>query len=308
VTLPCPFYYEVFGLRVCSDIHLAELPLLDRPSEWDVEIKCSSFERVEGEITANFAVTEAGAILNVPGSGRFLIVNGDRILVEPDPAGSERNMRLYLLGSAFGAIIHQRELLPLHANSIEINGKAVAFLGHSGAGKSTMAAWFNDRGYNVLADDVCVVKTAGETKPLAFPGIPRLRLWREALEASGRSAADYELSFDDMDKYNVPTREAAKARPLQLGAVYLLEKEASPDAGFSTSELRGIAALDAIMANTYRGAFVPMLDKSKQHLAASLAVASNVPVFEARRLWGHEHLQDQLSRLEQHAQNITSSS
>ena len=78
-------------------------------------------------------------------------------------------------------ILHQRSLLPLHANAMVVEGRAIGFMGHPGAGKSTLAAWFHDRGFDVLADDVCVVTPGPDGRPLAHPGIPRLRLWREAL-------------------------------------------------------------------------------------------------------------------------------
>ena len=70
----------------------------------------------------------------------------------------DANIRLYLLGSAMGVLLHQRGLLPLHANAVEIDGKAFAFMGASGSGKSTLAAWFHDHGYRIIADDVCAVR------------------------------------------------------------------------------------------------------------------------------------------------------
>ena len=44
------------------------------------------------------------------------------------PGASSRNVRVFLLGSAFGALLHQRGLLPLHANAVEVDGRAVATL------------------------------------------------------------------------------------------------------------------------------------------------------------------------------------
>src|SRR5687767_37791 len=92
-------------------------------------------------------------VLRIPEVASYRI-DATSILVSPAPAVPEQNLRLYLLGSAFGALLHQRGLLPLHANAVEIDGKAVAFMGASGEGKSTLAAWFHDRGFNIIADDV----------------------------------------------------------------------------------------------------------------------------------------------------------
>ncbi len=299
------FSYELFGLRVRSQIELPELFPVVFVDDPDVQIGIADLPPIEGEIVDSFAVTAMGAVLNVPEAGRYLIRDGSEILVEPLSGGSERHLRLYLLGSAFGAILHQRGLLPLHANSIEIAGRAVAFLGHSGAGKSTMAAWFHDRGFEILADDVCVV-TFDEARPVAQPGIPRLRMWRDALEASGRSVEAYQLAFDDADKYNVPTRAREAVRPVELGAVYLLRKAEADAPGPLIDPLGGVEALDALVANTYRGAYVRMLGGTRAHLSACLALVKSVPIFAVNRLWGKDHLERQLREVEEHARGVVS--
>lgn len=301
---PFPFQYDLFGLRVASQVELPELVSAAPGPEVDVHIRLGLIPAMEGERHDGFAVTPEGALLNVPRAGRYLIRDGREIVLEPDPTGAETNRRLYLLGSAFGVILHQRNLLPLHANSIEISGSAIAFLGHSGAGKSTMAAWFHDRGFNVLADDVCVVTTDGNGPPLAQPGIPRLRLWRDALEASGRTPEGYELSFDDMDKYNVPTRPGEAKRPLPLGAVYLLDSPNPEIRRTSFQRLTGVAALEALVSNTYRGAYVQMLGGTQRHLSACIAMARMVPVFAISRVWGRDHIDAELAALEDHARSV----
>ena len=149
-----------------------------------------------------------------------------------------------------------------------------------------MAACFHDRGFEILSDDVCVV---GEG-PTAFAGIPRLRLWREALEASGRTVDGYEMSFEDMDKYNVPIGDD-KTRPSQapLSHLYLLD-----DAGGShapgISPIRGSSAVEALVANTYRGAYVPLMGRTQSHLQACIKLAREAPVFRVSRLWGLDSL------------------
>jgi hypothetical protein len=294
--------FSLFGLRVRSDIPLPELSR-GAEGEPDVIIKRGSLPPIEGERVNSIAVTAEGAILNIPRVGRYLIREGREIVVEADPAGSERHLRLFLLGSAFGGILHQRHLLPLHANSIEFGGRAVAFMGHSGAGKSTMAAWFHDRGFNVLADDVCVVTFEGGA-PMAQPGIPRLRMWRDALEASGRSAEAHELSFDDADKYNVPTRQGGAAGPVALGAIYLLMKGEGEPASDFIQRLSGIEAIDALVANTYRGGYVPMMGTTQKHLESCLALARSVPVFTVRRTWGKDHLEREFGAIREHVASL----
>ena len=233
-----------------------------------------------------------------PGAGRFRISAGRDIVIDPAPGASERNLRIFLLGSAFGALLHQRGLLPLHANAVVIGGRAVAFMGPSGAGKSTLAAWFQDRGHAVLADDVCAV-AFDEGTPRVLPGVPRLRLWRDALERSGRAPRNFEPSFDGRDKFDVPSPGARATAHAPLGCLYLLEEA---DAGLSIERLGAGKAIEALIANTYRGRCVRLLQAGDRHFRACVALGRQVPVFVVRRPKDDLAFERTARRLESHAQ------
>ncbi|HEX8225684.1 MAG TPA: hypothetical protein VF605_17875 [Allosphingosinicella sp.] len=290
--------YRLFGLNLRSELDLAGLAPSVEADDADVEI---GFGAVPASDHKGYRATEEGTLLSVAKVGRYLIREGRQILIDPAPEASERNVRLFLLGSAIGALLHQRGLLPLHANAIDIGGRAVAFSGHSGAGKSTIAAWFHDRGHNILADDVCVIGFDPAGRALAYPGIPRLRLWREALEASGRDAEAYVRSFDDTDKYDVPTLSETGAEPLPLAAIYLLRKAEEAGGEAEIERLKGVEAVETLVSNTYRGGYLSMIGRTSQHLSACVRVARAVPVFRAQRLWGFDRFDEQAGRLSDHA-------
>jgi hypothetical protein len=197
-----------------------------------------------------------------------------------------------------GIALHQRGLLPLHANAVEIDGSAIAFMGQSGSGKSTLAAWFHDQGFRILADDVCVVRPTADGPPTAYPGLPRLRLWQDALEASGRSVDDHPLSFhldgDDRRKYDVriPQDKVSNA-PVPLRALFVLEKAEE----MAVERMSGAAAVEAISANTYRGGFIPEVGDSAMHLRSCVDVARRVPVFRCKRPFDRESLQNQFREM-----------
>jgi hypothetical protein len=290
--------YRLFGLNLRSEIGLAGLAPAVEGGAADVEVVFGSVP--PGEYPPGYSATADGTLLSVAKVGRYLIRDGREIIVEPAEGASERNVRVFLLGSAIGALLHQRGLLPLHANAINLGRRAVAFSGHSGAGKSTIAAWFHDRGYPILADDVCVIGFDEAGRALAYPGIPRLRLWREALEASGRDAGAYDRSFDDTEKYDVPTASDAKLEPLPLAAVYLLRKAEDGDDA-AIERLTGVDAVETLMSNTYRGGYLRTIGRTAEHLAACLRVVRAVPVFRAKRLWGFEQFDEQAKQLHDHA-------
>jgi hypothetical protein len=295
-----PALYSVFGLVVESEPHLSELPPAPEGTTPDIRIRYGETGAPE-DGPDGYSASEQGTLLRVPRVGRYSIREGREIVVEPSADAPDHNVRLFLLGSALGALLHQRGLLPLHANAIEMEGRAVAFCGHSGAGKSTIAAWFHDRGHRILTDDVCVIGFDAAGRALAYPGIPRLRLWREALEASGRDAGEYRRSFDEMDKYDVPSERRA-LEPLPLAAIYLLRQAEADASGPSIERLQGVDCVETVVSNTYRGAYLRTIGRTGEHLAACLRVARQVPVFRAARLWGFDRFDAQAELLQTHAE------
>ena len=291
--------YRVFGLRIRSSIELAELIPATGEASPDVVIDEGTVPEPEGG-SGLIAVDDA-LVLVVPKVARYRIRGGSRITVEPQPGVPRRNLRLFLLGSAFGALLHQRGLLPLHANAIEIGGKAVAFMGEPGAGKSTLAAWLHDRGQRIIADDVCVVGFDGD-KAVARPGFPRLRLWREALEASGRDPAAYPRSYagdERFDKFDVAIESVSFDAP--LAALYLLERGERP----SIDRLSRLEAAEAVFANTYRGAYLTAVGGQTAHWKSAVRLVEQVPAFRAVRRWDPAALDEQCGLLLDHALEVS---
>lgn len=292
--------YAVFGLRIRSNLELPELFPASGAGVPDVTIELGSVPAVTQGEDDGLNHVNGALVLVIPAIARYKIEAGNRITVESDPGVPERNVRLFLLGSAFGVLLHQRGLLPLHANAIEIGGRAAAFMGPSGAGKSTLAAWFHDAGFRVIADDVCVVSFGPEGCPYAAPGLPRLRLWAEALELMGRGSEGLNRSFlsDEHEKFDVRI-DATSAAPAQipLAAIYLLDRGSE----FSIVPLRGIEAADAVFANTYRGEYLAKTSGQKQHLESAVRLVHGTPVFRAIRQWDPMALDKQCSGLLHHA-------
>jgi hypothetical protein len=282
--------YSVFGLTVRSAIDLPELRIAETGRDPDVTVSVEAL----GEIKSGPGLHTFGdaLLLNVPEVARYRIQGGREIVVDPEASAPDRNVRLYLLGSAFGALLHQRGLLPLHANAVEIGGKALAFIGESGAGKSTLAAWFHDRGFLVIADDVCVVQFGPEGQVRACPGLPRLRLGEEALEATGRDASAFPRSYfgdEDFSKYDVSISANPARNSIDIGAVFILEKGEA----FSVERLSGLDAANAVFDNTYRGRYLDQVGGHRAHWSAAIKLVREVPIYRLSRIWDIASLDQQ---------------
>lgn len=280
--------YSVFGLTIRSSVPMPELFPAPGDNSPDVTIAAGP-ELAPGSVAPEVTAADGAIVLGIPDIGRFTIRGGDTILVEPIAGVADRNLRLYLLGSAFGALLHQRGVLPLHANAIEIDGRAVAFMGESGAGKSTLAAWFHDRGHRILADDVCAILFDDEGQPVALPGLPRFRLWQQALEASGRSPEGLTRSYaaDDWDKFDVPVAAGtAVSAALPLAAIYVLDRGNE----LEFRRLGGVEAAEAVISHTYRGGYVTAIKQERAHLDACIRLARQVPIYSVARPWSLDRL------------------
>ena len=297
--------YRLFGLNLASELELPELTPTEPFGVPDAEILLG---QIPNSAAASVSPRHANgeAIFSVQDVASYAVRDGRRIAVDPAKGADARNVRLYLLGSAMGLLLHQRGVLPLHANAVEIDGQAFAFMGPSGAGKSTLAASFHDRGLRIVADDVCAIHFDDASRPWVSHGLPRLRLWRSALEATGRDNAQYQRSYagdDQWDKFDVPLLPKGRTDELlPLSAVYSLS---SADE-FAIVELNGIAATDAIFANTYRGQYIDGAVQARNHWESSLKLISATPIFSVSRLWGFDRFDEQAGLIIDHARGIAS--
>lgn len=287
--------YSVFGFRVRSSFWLPELFPATEAGEPDISIVSGTIEGAPRE--SGVLAHDGDVLLTISNVARFK-VSRDRIVVDAQPGTDPRNVRLFLLGSAFGILLHQRGLLPLHANAVVIDRGAVAFMGESGAGKSTLAAWFHDRGHAVLSDDVCVVRFDDQGQAQAVPGLPRLRLWRDILDFTGRPAGELDRSYagdeGSEEKFDVPLVPAGAAHgQFPITAVCLLERGPA----FSISVLTGPGAVRAIFENTYRGSFLSATGTRQAHWEAAVRLARSTSVYRVERTWDLSRLEEESARL-----------
>ena len=163
----------------------------------------------------------------------------------------------YLLGPVMGFVLLLRGLVSLHASAIVVNGRAIALLGPAGAGKSTTAAAFAARGFNVLAEDVVTLDDRGDSF-LVRPAYPCIRLWpasAAALYGSGSALPPLTPNWDkcylDLTPGDALDATRFENTPRPLAALYLLgERRDDPQAPF-VETLDRAEGLMSLVANTY---------------------------------------------------------
>lgn len=290
--------YAGFGLTIRSELTLPELGRIDAvQGEPDVLVRLSA---LAGEDWDRIVGIESGLFrLRVAGIGKFEATEGRTVTIDPEPTAAPAELRAYLLGTVFGALFQQRGLLALHASAVATGeDEAIAFLGESGAGKSTLAMAMNARGHELLSDDVSVIARAADGSPATWPGVRRLKLWSQSIEAGGGTTAGLEPVLQRENKFHVPSSHVAPYRPYRLSRIYLLGARNGETAGIK--RLRGAEAVQALVSHTFRGRMVPFMDASERHFRACLSLLENCPVYRLDRAWGLDHIDRSCDAIAQH--------
>lgn len=218
-------------------------------------------------------------LLSVRHIARYLISSGNEIVVDTDPRADRSMVLLVLFGSAFGALLHQRKVLAMHGSAIVTRHGAVVFTGASGYGKSTLAGLFHQRGFPVLADDVCPINT--DDFPLVLPANPFLMLWADAVNRLGIDERDLRQARSGLEKYILPTGDGFAQEATPLRALYVLELSGTDN--FSLVPLHGIQKFKALNLSTYRALFIQGMNLAGGHLRQLSQVAGQTKVTIARR-------------------------
>jgi len=297
------YNYTVAGLTVRSDIELPEL-VTGRPeyAEPDVEVCLAAVAESLPQAThSSFEaeISQHEVLLKIPDVARYHVKDGRQILVEPAPGVQDKDLRLFLLGSALGALYFQRGYFPLHASVVVINGSAVAFSGDSGVGKSTMAAWMNAQGYPLLCDDVCVIRFGVNDIPMAYSAFPRLKLWDDALHAFAIDSSELQRDYFRADKYHLPAAGNFCIDPVPLGHINILQFSDDPSAP-RMDNIKPAHAVHLLRDNTYRYQYISGLGLTRSHFLDCVRLAKSTHVHYLTRPRNHAALAETQRLIEQH--------
>ena len=215
--------------------------------------------------------------LRVPGVARYQVEAGKRIVVDADPGIDEDSVRLFMLGSAIGALLAQRGHMVLHGNALRVNGQALVCVGPSGAGKSTLAAALMQRGHEVLADDVVAIDLEGR----ALPGLPRIKLWKDAAEHLAVRTEGLARIRPAFEKFNLALDGAAATAPIPIRWLYVLGSHREDSV--QIAPVRGIDSFKLLQENLYRARILRALSPLPEHLALCGRLASEVRIARVKR-------------------------
>ena len=276
-----PYHYYTNGLYIASDIKFPEL--METEGTPNVFISYGKTpENLENPIfkRAFQQANQEEYLLNIKNTARYWLKNKHEIVVEPYENAQEDAIRIFVLSSLMGALLHKHELLPIHSCCIKVKDYAVLVAGDSGAGKSTISLGMYRKGYEILNDDISTVFFNEEKIPFVHPGYMHLKLWSESLEKYGYQAADYRKLRNEIEKYSFPINRSKTLEKLPLKAVFILNPNGE-ELSFET--IGGLKAFEALNKNTFRRNLLKGLGKETSHFKLCAQAAAKIKVMVVNR-------------------------
>jgi hypothetical protein len=122
-------------------------------------------------------------LLRFPDLADFTIAkNAKKISCYPSPGTTAITIRHLLLDQVIPLLLSLQGRMVLHGSSVLTPHGAMAFVGQTGWGKSTLASSFSRQGSPVLTDD-CLLLKEENGQLLAIPSYPSVRLWPQTVAA-----------------------------------------------------------------------------------------------------------------------------
>lgn len=261
----------VFGLDVSAEV---DLPFLagaraaatgrgfvlsvaegsENDFSWPASAKVVCDQR-EPDGTVNFRIEahpETGYLIWGPAYGRHILsADGRHALCIPGGCAADAWQRLLIAQVLpFAALLHGLEVF--HASAVVIDRSAVAFVGPSGAGKTSVALELCRRGASFLADDVLAVERVGE-ELLGYPGTPVAGLDHaeaQRLELAGERLPEDVVAVNARERL---VRLRGAATPAPLGALFFVDRQVD---GPSEPSFEPAADPRALLSATFNSVLV----------------------------------------------------
>ena len=236
------------------------------------------YEFEDGTVWTEFYRCGDGYLLRFPELADFEVsADGTRVVTYPAIETDEATIEHLYINQLIPLALSRQGQPTFHASVVTVTGGAVAFLGSSGMGKSTLAASYalNDGAF--LTDDGLLIEETADGC-MAKPSHASLRLWEDSVEA---------LVVDDVPKASQITY-SSKARLLAGDALAYSDQQAPLQAAFVLSsadakevEISSLSGLNRYMAWLENSFLLDVEDHEllTRHFEWTHRISGRVPTF-----------------------------
>ena len=292
--MPGVYQYKAYGLGFHSQLPLADFPIQEATGDVQIRLAEIDNDMAKSDLVHTYRkLYPDHALISIEDVGLFQVNQGREILVHPFPNADGRLVQRYLLGSIMAILLSQRERLVLHASVIDLAGRGIAFLGASGAGKSSTAAAFLSRGYPILVDDIAAIELTEESAHL-YPAFPQLKLSRQAVQAIGVDPKRLYYLDDLEDKLSFRIIQPISDLPVQLKRIYMI----TDGSQIEFQQLTSQQAVVELVRYTMPSSFIHLDYES--HFRKCVSLVNQVEIFRLIRPDSLPQLNELTRMVEEH--------
>lgn len=226
----------------------------------------------------------------------YWVYAGREIVIQPAAASDADEIRLFLLGTVFAALLQQRGCFTLHGSAVVAAQGAAVFVGPSGSGKSTLAAALRQRGHRLLCDDVTTIHFDDQRRPQVFPTSTHVKLWADSSAKLMVDTTSMRRVGPLLEKYAIPHLVDCDQRPIPLAVIYALTCTQARD--ITLEVICGRQKLKMLTDQIYRAEFTVGLGVRATHLQQALQIANHCRLYTVKRPSAHFLLDELVAGIE----------
>jgi len=210
-----------------------------RPARMQATLDTEVFHRYtfeDGTVWTEFYRSGEGYLLRFPDLADFEVsADGTEVIAHPAPDTDAATVEHLYINQLVPLALSRQGRPSFHASVVTVPGGAVAFLGKTGMGKSTLAASFALNGERFLTDDALLIEETSDGC-VAMPSHASLRLWEDSAKAlihDGHPQADT-ISFSSKARLLAGDALAYSDKSQPLLAAFVLQRDDPSDVTIRT--------------------------------------------------------------------------
>jgi hypothetical protein len=266
------FRYEAYGYSIDSEIELPLAPIPALKSESDITIRRGRVEEMSN-----------GVVRRIEGLLTFSISYEGLVVVDIIDKSKTKYIASVIRGEIISAFLRWKGHLVIHASAVSVEGKAIAFMGPSGYGKSVSAMSVIDySGKSKLITDDILPLSFDKKYIYANPSFPRARLWGAEQKKFIHNKVKVSSIHEGSKKKEIDVDHKFENKATRLDSIFFLSGYRD-EGGVTIEVMEKVESLKFIMSQIWSRGIV---DKNKykiQDINNVAKLVKSVDIFKLKR-------------------------
>jgi hypothetical protein len=294
--------YAIFGGTLRSALEFPELVAVRGPTpDWTLRVSGLPPDDEHVDVLHDATLSASCRVRVTRHAGRHRFIHsctgtfeispdGRDICFAPGPGARLDVARTDLIARVLLLAAHRPGVAWMHGSAVVCGGRAIAFLGNSGVGKSSLALALTRAGAKHVCDDTLPIELG--TPPVVWPSDHTLRLnddtkdrFARGVDAVRREADGKFILTHDMIAHDAtPDDGLARGVRAPLEAIYLVVPETNPTVlsrAVARTRLSSSASVPALIPQVKVGPVLPR-GSAARVLNDLAAIVDTVPVYQLR--------------------------